>query len=140
MLVCHSTYATTIKKTCTAWFPLRPQMYSPANVRAFFSVQSVNFARLLCALAKTSPVFFLVFMFLPEFSSVKILRKMWATLWPDFFREKKRRKKNGRQTSGWACRTRVQNFRVLSLKNGVDIGLLCVKVSKIRCFLQMTWF
>ena len=44
---------------------------------------------------------------------------------------------------GWACRTRVPNFSVLSLKNGVKIWtFVCklAKMSRIRYFLQIAWF
>ena len=41
------------------------------------------------------------------------LRKMWTTLAQIFSAKKEtKRKKNGGQTSGWACRTRAHNFRV----------------------------
>ena len=94
---------------------------SPANVHTVFSIQTAKFcARLLCALAKTSPVARGggggV---LSDFSSVKIFWQMWPTLDQTFSAKKK--KILGGQASGWACRTRVQTFRALSLKNGVDI-------------------
>ena len=45
----------------------KPEIYSPANVHAFFSIQTVKLCtRLLCAVAKTSPAFFYV-CFLPDF-------------------------------------------------------------------------
>ena len=46
----------------------KTQLYSPANARAVFSIQTVKFCPpLLCALAKTSPDGFLFFL---DFSSV----------------------------------------------------------------------
>ena len=46
----------------------------------------------------------------------------------------------GDQASGWACRTRVRNFRVYLSKAACNFELLCVKMSKIDYFLQITWF
>ena len=46
----------------TVWFTLKPQIYSPANVYAVFFIQTMTFCTcLLCALAKTSHVFFFFF-------------------------------------------------------------------------------
>ena len=53
------------------------------------------------------------------------------------FSAKKKEKKNpGGQASGWACRTRAK-FQGQSLTNGVDIWTSCVKMSKMRYFLQI---
>ena len=51
----------------------KKKTYSPANVH---SDRENLHTRLLCALAKTSPVF--VLFFLPDFSSVMVFRKMWT--------------------------------------------------------------
>ena len=60
---------------------------------------------------------------------------------PKYFRRKKKiRKKKRGQTSGCACKTRVQNFKVYLSKTSCAFGLRCVEVSKIRYFLQITWF
>ena len=41
----------------------KPELYSPANVPAVFPIQTVRFfTRLLCAVAKTSPVVFVFFL------------------------------------------------------------------------------
>ena len=80
--------------------------------------------------------FFVFVFFSPDFSSVKIFRKTWTTLAVLILA----RKNNGNQTSGWACRTRVQNFRIYLSITAWTFGVLCVKRSKIRYFLQMTWF
>ena len=66
---------------------------------------------------------------------------MWPTLDQAFSAVKKRRRKKLRgQASGWACRTRVQKFRVYLSQTVWTFGLLGVKMSKMRYFLQMTWF
>ena len=76
-----------------------PKFIPPANAHAVFSIWTLKFCkRLLCALAKTSPVFF--FSRLTEFSSVKVYRKMWVTLAQLFSAKTKTKQKNGSQTSG----------------------------------------
>ena len=68
-------------------------MYSPADVHAVYSSQTVKFCkRLLCALAKTSPDDFL---FLQDFSSVEISQKMWTTLAQLFSAKTKSKKIRG---------------------------------------------
>ena len=59
---------------------------------------------------------------------------------PFFFGGKKKEKKNAGKASGWACGRRVQNFKVYISKTAWTIGVLCVKMSKVRYFLQMTSF
>ena len=128
-------------KVSTGWFTLKKTTIFPGECPRVFSIQTVKVCtRLLCALAKTSPDVFWFVSFSPDFSSVKIFRKMWTTL-TQFFRRKKRRKKPAGQASERACRTRVQNFRVyLSQKPEWTFRLLCVKMSQTRYFLQITWF
>ena len=78
---------------------------------AVFSIQTVKFcARLLCALAKTSPMFFLFCFFLPDFSSAKKNRRKWTTLAHFFSAKKIRNKTRVGPRDGHV--TRVQNFRV----------------------------
>ena len=96
----------------------------------------MNFCtRLLCALAKTPPDVFIYLFFLPDFSSVKIFRKMWTHLRPFFFGKKEYPPPAG-QTSEWAYRTHVPNFRVYLSKTAWTFGLSCVKMSTIRYVLQ----
>ena len=42
--------------------------------------------------------------------------------------------------SGLEMSVCVQNYRVYLSKSVWTFGLLCVKMSKIRCFHQITWF
>ena len=60
-----------MNRKCTGWFKLNDGclIYSPANFHAVSSIRTVkSCSRLLCAVAKTSPVQgFLFFLFLPDF-------------------------------------------------------------------------
>ena len=57
---------------------------------------------------------------------------------PNIFGEKQTNKLGG-QASGWTRRTRVQNFRILSLHNGVDIFFLDFFVRK-KCVICVIAF
>ena len=112
----------------------------PANVHAVFSIQTVKTSTaFLCAVAKTSPVggrsyFCLIFRQLGFW-------KIWTTLYQNIS-AKETKKIPWLGLSPWACRTRVQFFRVPSLQTEQrgHFGVLCVNMSKIHYFLQMTWF
>ena len=65
-------------------------MYSRANLHAVFRFRSLNFARLLCAVAKTSPVV-AFFVFLSDSSSVKSCGKIGPP-YTKHFRPKKTKK------------------------------------------------
>ena len=70
---------------------IKPEIFSPENVHAVFSIQTVKIcARLLCGVAKTSAVGVLFFCFLPEFSSVKIVWRLWTTLHQSVSAKKKK--------------------------------------------------
>ena len=101
----------------------KSQKYSPANVHAIFLIQTVNFCtRLLCAIAKTSPV---VPFFLSDFSSVKGFRKMWPTLDKHISARKKNKlRKSG---VGMGMYNTCAKFQGLSLKNGVAIWMFARK-------------
>ena len=78
----------------TGWFKLMAEIYSysPANIHAIYSVQTVKLCtRLLCAVAETSPVviFLVLFCFLPDFLSVHIFGKSRPPETKNFRREKK---------------------------------------------------
>ena len=97
------------------WFTLKTsRVFLGECPRFFFFIHTVKFcmSSTICALARISPVFCL-FCFYLIFLSVWIFEKMWTTL-AQFFRRKQKikNKKNAGQDWGWACRTRVQNFRV----------------------------
>ena len=77
---------------------------------------------------------------MPDYSSVNIFRKMWTTLVQLLSAKLKEEEKNAGRASGWACRTRVQNFRVYLSKTAWAFGILCGKISNIRYFLHVTWF
>ena len=75
-----------------------------------------------------------------EFSSVvKIFLENVAHLGPFFFGEKKK-KREVRPRDGHVEHVRVQKFRVYFSKTAWTFGILCVKMSKNRYFLQITWF
>lgn len=82
--------------------------------------------RLLYAVAKTSPVIFV----LPDLSAAKIFFKWWTTL-DQNISGKKRKKTPGGQSSGWVCRIHVQIFRVSLSKTTWRFGLFVCKMSKI---------
>ena len=104
-------------------------MYSPANVHVVFFYSDRDLPVAKTSLGGFCFVGFFFIVFCLIFSSVffKIFRKInveQLASEPNFFRQKKRSNKKEKspavQTSGWACRTRVQSFRGY-LKNGVDI-------------------
>ena len=73
----------------------------------------------------TSPVgIFFFFLCSWFFVTVEIFRKIMRTTLAQILSAKMQ--KNGGQISGWACRTRVQTFRVHLSKDGVNIWA-CVR-------------
>ena len=84
-------------------------MYSPANVHAVFSIQTVKFAHVFYVpLRKPLVVFFSLF---ACFFVRQVFLENVNHLRPKCFGNKKGQALEG-QASGWACRIRVQNFRV----------------------------
>ena len=121
----------------------KTQMYSPVNVHAVFSIQTVKFCThtsSMCHCNCKDRICRVLFVFFcPLFRQLRFCGNV-AHLRPNIFGEKQ--KTTGGQDSGWACRTRVQISGSIS-QNGVGrhlFGLLCVKMSMIRHFLQITWF
>ena len=88
-------------------------------------------------LRRPHPMFF--FLLVPDFSSVEIFSGNVDHLGPIFFGKKKRKPPPGvRPRDG-----HVEHGRKVSgplSKTARTFGLLCVQMSKIRYFLQMTWF
>ena len=88
--------------------------------RVFFSIQTLRVRTcLLCDVAKTSPV--VLFLFLPDFSSVKIFLTNLDNLKPNIFgRKKNKKKREVRPRDGSNTCAKCQG---LSLNNGVDIWM-----------------
>ena len=75
----------------TGWFTLKTSNVFPGECtrRFFISDREILHVFNLCALQRPHPMF--CFFLLPDFSSVKILRKMWTTL-AQFFSAKKEKR------------------------------------------------
>ena len=102
----------------TGWFKLNDGKLFPGQSPCRCFELDVKFCtRSLWALTKTWLFLFLfAWFFVSEdyFGILDLLRPNAYIWW-------KKKQKPGGQASGWTYRTRAQNFRVLSLKNGVDI-------------------
>ena len=109
---CHIKY----RKYCRMVHVKKPKLIPRRMSRLFFQFIPSNFVHVFCVPLRRPHLLFFFF-FLPDFAPVKIFRKMWTTL-AKIFSVNKKQKKNGGQTSGWACTTRVQNFRVYLSKTG----------------------
>ena len=120
-------------------------MFSPANVHAIISTQTVQFCspRVFYVPMRRHQLSF-CFCFLSDFSSVKIFRKMGPTLDQTILSKKSKmgKKKTGDpgQALGWASITCMQNFRVYLSKTEWIFELSCAKMSNLRYFLQISRF
>ena len=65
--------------------------------------------------------------------------KMWPTL-GHFFSARKKKEREVRPRDGHVEHVRVQKFRIYFSKTAWTFGILRVKTSKNRYFLQITWF
>ena len=110
----------------TGWFTLKtPNLFPGKSPRRFFD--SYREMSSICPYEEPTRCFF-SFSFL-NFRQLRFFPKCGPPYFPKYFRRKQNNPPPEDQTSGWACKTRVQNFMVYLSKtawtldkNGVDVG------------------